>query len=514
MEEEVQDSMSVTLGRLLHIVRRRRRWIVGGASITALATIGVLSLLPNRYTSEATLLVVQQQVPERYVVPNSTTDVTAALQAMKREVLSRTRLSKIVEEFDLYPNKRQRLAPEAITELMLHDIEIQPMDENPVRRDFTAFKISFIADNPLLAQRVTSNLTSLFISENLKNREQQSVTTTAFLHGQVEEKRKALDEQEKRLRDLKMQFIGELPEQQEGNLGIMTGLQAQLQNTETALSRAQEQRVYLDSLLNGYVAQATVDLNQLRTKREKLLEVYTPQYPAILKLDQDIGKAEAVLQLLLQDNPEGTGKLGGPAIPSPTVVEQPAAAQIKSQLRANRLEMENLSKEEARLKTEVAKYQKRLNDTPTREQQLLAITRDAEQLRQEYTELGKKEQESQLATNLEKNQGGQQFRLVDPPSLPVTPSSPKRLKGSVGGAVAGFGLGIALAFLVEMKSRSFHTEAEVIRRFGAPIVLGVPLVLTPYEKRVQLWKGVAEGVVGCMLVLAVCVAELYVYRKG
>ena len=512
MEEE--SNLNETIRQVLQILLRRRWWVLATGGFVALATIAVLLFLPNRYMSEATLLVVQQQVPERYVVPNSTTDLTAALQAMKREVLSRPRLRKIVEDFNLYEKRRKRVAPEVITDLMLKDIDIQPLDENPARRDFTAFKISFIAEDPVLAQRVTSTLTSLFISENLKTREQQSVTTTAFLNKQVEEKRVGLDEQEKKLRDLKTQFLGELPEQQDANLGILAGLQSQLQSSMAGLNRAQEQRVYLQSLLDGYLAQATLELNQLRAKRAKLLEIYTPRYSAVIKAEEEVAKAEGFVRFL-QTDPFETRKAGATtAVPPAALTEQPAAAQVKSQMNANHLEIEDLSREKVRLNGEIAEYQKRLNESPAREQQLLAVTREVERLRQEYGEMQKKEQESQLATNLEKNQAGQQFRLADPPSLPGVPSSPKRLKASLAGLAGGFGLGLALAFLMEMKDRVFRSEAEVAKRFGAAIVLGVPLVLTSAEERMRNWRTSAEWVAGCALMLTVCAAEFYIYRRG
>jgi polysaccharide chain length determinant protein (PEP-CTERM system associated) len=516
LEEDISENGNIgeTLDRFLCILIRRRRWVVGIGVVVSLGTAGALSLLPSRYTSEATLLVVQQQVPERYVVPTSTTDISAALQAMKREVLSRTRLLKIVQDFNLYEKKRRRLAPETVTELMLRDIDVEPLDENPVRKDLvTAFKISFIAESPALAQRVTNTLTYLFISENLRTREEQSVNTTAFLHEQVEEKRKALEERERSLRDLKMHFLGELPEQQQGNLGILNGLQSQLQNTLAAVNRAQEQRVYLESLLSGYLAQPMAELSQLRAKRAKLLEVYTPQYPAVVKIDQDIAKAEAFLRSLQDDT--GRERKVGYATAAPVgLTEQPAVAQVKSQLDANRVENMNLSKEEARLKDAVAEYERRLNATPAREQQLLTASRDLEQLRQEFAELQKKEEESRLATSLEKNQGGQQFRLVDPPSLPSVPSSPKRLKLSVGGIAAGFGLGLAMAFLLEMKDRSLHTEADVIRHFSPSLVLAVPMVLTSREKHMRSWRNAAELAAGAISMALVCLAEFYLYRKG
>jgi polysaccharide biosynthesis transport protein len=514
MPEEPELNINETINRVRRIITRRRWWIFAPGVAITLATCGVLLFLPNRYTSEATLLVVEQQVPERYVAPNSTSDIISTLQAMKREVLSRTRMLKLVEDFNLYEKQRKRLAPEQIAEKVLRDIDIQPLDESPDKKGFTAFKISFVANDPLLAQRVNSQLTSLFINEDLKAREQQSVSTTAFLHDQLDQKRQALEAEDKRLRDLKTQFIGELPEQQQGNLGILGSLQSQLQSIGTALSHAQEQQAYLQSLLNGYIAQATADLNQLRAKRAKLLETYTPQYSAVIQIDEEITKANNALQHLLR--PETPGPVSVNVLPgsSSTGSEQLAAAQIRSQLNANTLEVDDLTKQQARLNNEIAEYQKRLNDTPAREQQLQAITRDEEQLRREYEDLGKKEQESQLATNLERNQGGQQFRLADAPSLPVIPSSPKRLKTSLAGAAGGFGLGLALALFLELKDRSFYSEGDVSRKLGGPMVIGLPLLLTPAEERARWRRFVLELAAGCILALAVCAVEAFVYTKG
>ncbi|SRR5579875_4407 len=513
MTEEPQVNINETINRVRRMVVRRRRWIFGIGLPGTLLSTAVLLFLPNRYTSEATLLVVQQQVPERYVAPNSTTDVISALRAMKREVLSRTRMLKLVEDFNLYEKQRKSLAPEEIAAKVLHDINIEPMDESPDKRGFTAFKISFVAGDPVLAQRVTSRLTSLFIDENIKTREQQSISTTTFLHDQLEQKRQALEAQDKRLRDLKMQFVGELPEQQQGNLAILGSLQSQLQTVGAALSHAQEQRAYLQSLLNGYVADATSQLNQLRAKKAKLLESYTPQYPAVIQMDAEIAKAENDVQGLLQSDTKVIPGVSDDAAAG-GAEKTTAAAQIRSQLDANALEVANLTKQETSLNKEIAEYQRRLNETPAREQQLQEITRDTEQLRAEYADLGKKEQESQLATNLEKNEGGQQFRLADAPSLPVVPSSPKRVKLSGGCVAASFGLGLGLAIFFELKDRSFHTEEEAIRRLGAPFVISIPLIPTPHEKRMRSRIFALEMVAGSITALAVCLVEALVYKKG
>ena len=158
-------------------------------------------------------------------------------------------------------------------------------------------------------------------------------------------------------------------------------------------------------------------------------------------------------------------------------------AQLRSQLEANRLEIANLSKDETQQKAIVSQYQKRLNLTPVREQQLSGILRDYELSKQDYADLLGKAQQSQLATSLEKQQGGEQFRLVEPPSLPARPSSPKRIQLGLAGLGAGLFLGLVMAFLKELPRPTFHTTKEISQRFGAPLVVALPVLRTPAEKR-------------------------------
>ena len=196
-----------------------------------------LSWIPNEYRSEAMLLVVQQQVPQRYVLPTSTTDIRDALQATTDEVLSRTRLLQVLEEFGLYAKQRKGASPESVLDRMRQDIEIKP-ENNSSQRDVNSFRISFRANDPKLAQAVTSKLTSLFIEQNSATRQNQATTTTDFLHERLEITKNKLAAAEEQVRQFKMEHLGELPEQQQGNLAILSGMQVQLQNTLSGLGRA------------------------------------------------------------------------------------------------------------------------------------------------------------------------------------------------------------------------------------------------------------------------------------
>lgn len=549
LEEESSLNINEGVARLIGFLTRRRWWILAPFFCVALATIAVLSFIPDRYTSTATLLVVQQQVPQRYVVPNSETDVASALQAMKQEVLSRTQLLRMIDDFGLYPKQRKRLAPEELVGLMIKNIDMVPTVEGPQasqNKDFNAFHISFTTESALLAQQVTSNLTSLFTNEYLRTQTDQSNKTTDFLHRQMEDKGKELEAQEARLRDFKLSHVGELPEQQSGNLGILTGFQNQLQNTMASLERAQQQRALLQTQLEATarrrptsdnsspifvpgnpnpqvlnpVEAAQNELTLLEADRSKLLaKGDTPEHPDVIRNQRAITEAQAKLKLAVANAPTpekalpATKSAGGTS-QAPDVADDPVITQLKSNLEANRVEIENLTADEARLRASISQYENRINQTPIREQQEASILRDTEILRQQYSELQKKEQESQLATKLDKEQGGQQFRLIDPASLPVVPSYPKRTKTSLAGAAGGLALGLALALLMEMRDTSFHAESDLIKCLAPPFVLGIPLLPTPREKRRKKWRQMFQWAAGSAMVLVVLAAELYVYRHA
>lgn len=536
MATGTEPTLNDTVAQVFGIVTRRRWWILLTACGIAFGTIAALSFLPNRYTSEATVLVIQQQVPERYVTPTSTTDISQALQGMTQEVLARTKLLAIIDELNLYAKDKTRKAPEALIEQMRRDIEIQPLENNPERRSVNSFKISFISENPQRAQEVTSRLTSLFIQENVKTREHQATITTAFLQEQLDAAKQQLTEQEEQIRSYKMQHLGELPEQQQGNVQILASLSSQLGNTMATLSRAQEQRAYLQSLLTGYrnlaargtalpgagsantasnpVDAAQNELRRLQAQRSTLLSVYTPDHPDVKKVDAEISKAAAVVSQLKATTARKTDDVQAKPARSEDSEEDAAIAQVKSQLEANRLEIENLTKYANQSKASIEQYQNRLNATPVREQQLAGMLRDYELRKLNYADLLSKQQQSQLAMSLEQHQEGQQFRLVDPPSLPSLPSSPKRVKISLGGAAAGVFLGFALAFLIDTIDGTFHTEKEMIQKVRVPLVVAVPLFLSAGEERWRGWRMGVEWFAGSILVLAMMVAEFYVYRRG
>lgn len=501
--EDREQSIGELISWFVGVITRWRWSIILSTVIVSLVAAGVVLRMPDEYTSDATLVVVRQQVSQRYVDPTSTIPVSEALGAMTRQILSRTSLLGIIDAFGLYPEEKLKLKPDKLTEHMRKQIAVTPLDQRPGpggMLEVTAFTVSFTAENPRLAQEVASRLTSLFIEENLKSQGSQARTTAKFLVEQLEEAKKKLDEAEQRLRDFKLKNLGELPQQEQANLGTLTDLRIQLQSNQSNRSRAQQQRIGLESVLSGNIARLNAD-------RAALLARFTPKHPEVVKID---GQLEELQNLLSELQNGKTGIVKPERGQTPT---DPIVAQLKGQVEAYLTESENLTRDEQRLRLEVSQAQNRLRLTPVREQQLTGILRDYELYKQDYEGLLNKQLSAQLTANLEEQQAGQHFRLVDPPSLPSVPSGPKRAKISLGALAGGLALGVVLAFLLDLRTKSFHTEDEVKHAFDAPLVVGVPLVMTPEEMNKRKWRRGVEWVAVILLLVVVGAAELFVILR-
>jgi len=530
---EQEQTPDVVLTRYLRIVSRRRWWILIPSTVIALAAALVSFLLPNRYESEATILVESQQVPERYVTANTTTNLSEALAVMTDAILSRTQLLKIIDEFGLYPKERKSTVPEQLVDLMRSKIKIEPVEKTSESRDLNTFNISFTCGDPHAAQDVTKELTTLFINENNQSREEQSTGTTNFLADQLKVAEADLKQQESRVRDFKMSNLGELPEQQAGNLAILSGLHGQLQNTMAGLARAREQQGYLESLLSQYqdIAATGVpvsgtavaspaetikaELARLQNQKADLLGRYTAKYPDVVKIDEQIKETEALLAAATaaQENAKAETGQGSPK-PTKPLEENAATAQLKSQLEANRIETQNLLAEQKQIQSRIEEYQRRLNLTPVREQQLADLLRGYDLSKQHYNELLSKKVDSELATSLIKRQQGERFRIIDLPSLPSKPSYPPRMKISLAGLGAGVAVGLALALFVEIMNHSFRDEQELRHAFAFPLLLGVPRLPTNREERRRLRVAVLEWLGGAIMCLLIGATEFYVYWRG
>jgi polysaccharide chain length determinant protein (PEP-CTERM system associated) len=450
-------------------------------------------------------------MPKDYVTPNIVDDLQERMQSITQQILSRTRLLRIIDQFNLYSSEHAQRSPDQKVELMRKDIDIELVRDAHER--ITAFNVSYTSRSPQLAQQITGELTDLFINENLEVRQQQSEDTTQFLETQLEAARKDLAGQEDRVRQFKAQHVGEMPGQLASNLQILQGLQSQLQSGEDALNAARQQHVYLQTLADQYrtlqvptrgsdggsVGLPAIDqeLQRLRSQLADLSSHYTDRHPDVRKLKDEIARTEKMrAQLLASVKNDGATDSSDNAGLGTDATQASLMAPIQSQLRSNQLEITNREHSIAVLKAKIDDYQARLNQEPIREQQLADLTRGYDQSKANYDELLKKKNDSKMATSMELLQQGERFRVVDPPSLPQKPEFPNRLK------FCGIGLGIGLAFgllvagAFEMLDGRLHTSKEIRKLLPADVIGEIPPIETVSDVRIakqKVWLGWATA---------------------
>ena len=452
-------------------------------------------LMPSVYRSGTLILVEEPTVPQEFVATNVSGDLQNRLKSITQQILSRTRLLSIINQFNLYPKYRHNVSPDDLVERMRKDIEIE-LVRSPDGQNLTAFNVYYSSDNAATAQRVTSELTNLFISENLEVRQQQSENTTNFLENQLAAARNDLAAQEAKVREFKGKYLGQLPGQLQTNLQIMTGLQAQLQSEEDALNRAKQQNAYLQSLLNQYhtlqgsgstvagnptgLAGIDQELARLRAQLADLSSHYTDRHPDVKKVKDQIAKTER-LKKQLEVDPSVAAEQVGPSNDSNAA----PLMQLQSQLKANQLEITDHQRTIQQIRGKLGDYQGRLNLEPVLEQQLADLTRGYEQSKADYDSLLKKKNESALATNLEKEQQGEHFRILDPPNLPLKPYSPDRLKLFGIGLAAGLAFGIGLSFVLELMDDRVYSERTLKKMMPADVIVEIPPLPTSFEQQLE-----------------------------
>jgi succinoglycan biosynthesis transport protein ExoP len=530
---EEKSAESFNLQQYLSIGRRRRWHFLIPLFIGWLMVWGVSWWMRSIYRSGTLILVEQPTVPSQYVVPNVAADnLQDRLQSITQQILSRTRLVRIIESQNLYAGRRPRSTPDELVERMRKDIEIELVHD---RQQLTAFNVYYSSDDPQVAQRVTRELTNLFISENLEARQEQSENTTEFLETHLEGARKSLSEQEEKIREFKDQHLGDLPGQLQSNLQVLSGLQSQLTGEQDALNRAKQQNVYLESLLGQYhsvqrstktggnvsVALPALEhqLDALRAQLADLSSHYTDRHPDVRKVKEQIAEAEKMRQQITADLKL---KASAPTADDNSTVGPGSDAEIKemspmveleSQLKVNRIEMANREQAMEELKGKITEYQTRLDREPVREQQLLDLTRNYDQSRANYDALLKKRNDSELATSLERRQQGEHFRILDPPSLPVKPYSPDRVLLSAIGLFVGLVLGAAVSAAAERVDDRLYGDKELKDLVPVEVISEIPDVATAGEIKKQqrmAWLGwAAIGLVFAVILAGSAISYLH-----
>jgi polysaccharide chain length determinant protein (PEP-CTERM system associated) len=445
--------------------------------------------LPNLYRSETLILVVPQRVPEGYIRSTVTTPIEDRLRSMQEQIRSHSRLEQVIRDFGLYVDLREKFPMEEVVAMMQDQILV-----SPVRGD--SFRVGFTSGDPQVAKKVTERLAAMFIDENLRDRAVQAEGTSQFLETQLETARERLLEHEKRLEAYRLQYSSELPTQLQANVQLIVGQRQQLQVITESIDRDRDRRLALEKSMNdastgvqsspdalgGGAAEAEGPLQRLEKARAALrgLELrLKPDHPDVIAARRQVAELDAQAATLTS----------GAVVPSDQV---PAAADVARQLRIKQYRTEidaldrqirNKEAELARIRQTIDEYQRRVDAAPTRETELTELMRDYTTLQSMYTSLLGKKEESKLAANLERAQAGEQFKILDPARVPEQPFSPNRVQLNLLGLVAGLGLGIGVAAILELRDTSLRTEDEVVRLFALPVIALVPMMRTAADQR-------------------------------
>ncbi len=531
MEEEFQEKPTEfpELHQVVGVITRRRWHFLLPFFAGWLLVWGISWFLPSVYRSGTLILVEQPAVPEKLVASNIDNDIQRQLDSITQQILSRTRLLQIIERLNLYAEDRKHRNPDDLVEVMRKDIEIELSRGDD--RKLSAFNIYYSNRDPRLAQQATSELANLLITENLEQRQGRSENTTRFLQDQLDQARGKLAEQEARVRAFKDKHIGELPSQTQSNLQILGGLQTQLQAQEDSLNRARQQNTYLESLLSQYrtldrgskaseggpVGLGAIDkeLDRLRAQLADLGSRYTDKHPDVRKTREQIASTEKTRERVIADvNKRGDGSTPEAASAAAPDIKSAPVLDLESQLKANRAEITNRQAAVREFESKIGEYQARLNRAPVMEQQLTDITRDYDQSKANYDSLLAKRNQSEMATDLEKTQQGEHFRMLDPPNLPIRPDKPNRLRLCGLGLVVGLILGGVTATGSEIIGGKVHTERQIKKVVPFEILAEIPTLETVAEQTAARRDSWMAGIAAAVIVACILAGSAITYLRG
>jgi polysaccharide chain length determinant protein (PEP-CTERM system associated) len=468
-------------------ILRRRWWIVSICVVVGISlAYSLCRLLPKRYTSTTLVLIEPPTVPPNYVQPVITGTLNERLATMTEQILSRTRLQPIVEQFNFDPADHGRVPLENLVGRLRESIDVEPVRPAPGTRSngLPGFTVAVTLGNPQLAQQVCAQITSMFMEQNLRQRQSQAEDTTAFLGSQLKDAREQLDQYDAKLAAFERRYIGVLPSDQTTNMNLLMSATRQLEAATQTLSRAQQDKSFtqtmlaqqLDAwkaLLAGQNPETLQDqLNKLEDQLVVLKARYTDDFPDVIKAKNDI----AQLKIRIREE-DAKRKAGGDALEATSpLVEPPAIQQLRVQIHQDDVTIEQVTKQQEQLQKQIQTLQARLQLSPGIQEEYRQLTRDHQTALDFYNSLLKKQKESAIATDLERQQQSEQFRVLDPANLPDTPSFPDPLKFYGGGTGGGLVLGLGIIALVEIRDKKLRTERDVQYFLELPTLALIPYV--------------------------------------
>ncbi|MDY6792428.1 MAG: XrtA system polysaccharide chain length determinant [Thermodesulfobacteriota bacterium] len=466
---------------IIEIVLRRRWYIIIPFCLLMIAGICAVFVLPKIYTSSTLILIQSQKVPEEFVRSLVSADLDSRINTISQQIKSRTNLEKIIKEFNLFPKpEHDQIFIEDKVEAIRDRISIDLIRERR-RTSADAFSISFKGRDPEAVKNVTNALANYFIQENLKFRQDRVMGTNVFLQNQLSTMRNRLEELEKTIKNYRERNMGSLPEQLETNLRILDRLQAQLGEKQESLRDAKNRLAMLEnqipSITETQTSEHTVqpgigdssDPEQIKEQLTSLKLRYTDKHPDVIRLTKTLADLEAA------------GKNGAE---SPTGLSRLSASD-RRQYEEIKREIKTLEEDILETTNQIQAIEKRVENTPKMEQELLSLKRDYDNINETYNSLLARKLEAEMSVNMESKQKGEQFRIIDPARKAERPSEPDLKKLFILFIAAGLGIGGGLVFLLEYLDSSFKTPDDIESHLDLPVLATVPAILHPRDVRMK-----------------------------
>jgi polysaccharide chain length determinant protein (PEP-CTERM system associated) len=461
----------------LSLVRRRKWWIIVPAVLCFVGTALLAVFLPRVYRSAATITVSSPAISAELLKQAGPLSGDERIRAISQQLLSRAVLEQVVRDEHLAPDGNIDAAVDRL--LQPGRIKVEPTELlKQVSREglrLDAFLLSYAGSTPGEAQRVADTIARVFVEASSRTREARAEDTSAFIAAQLSASKARLDQIEARLRTAKESYMGRLPEQTQSNLSIAAGMRQQLESTAIAL-RGEQDRLSMierqidamkqgagDIALSGRAPMSRSQARVLQLQQELATArgVYTEKHPEIQRLQEDLAaaKRDAAAE---RERPE-EDRLQ-------TLQMDPGYRQLLADRETARLRVRDLQRAESHMRAQVASYQSRVEAAPMVEQQLASLQREYDLERKQYGDLSAKLQSAELAENLERRRGGEQFQVLYAAYVPREPESPNVLRLLLIGVALGIGLGGASAIAREYLDRSVHDLRGLQAEFDVPVL--------------------------------------------
>ena len=524
---------TLSLHDYLAIAVRRKWYLIIPLVISIVISSIVYYYLPKAYKATTLIMVSRQKVPDRFVPSTIEASLAERISSISLEILSRSRLENIIKEFNLFTDIQGKASMDEVIERMRKIIDITPEGRGRPG-ELTAFSISFEGAEPKKVMMVTNKLASLFIEENLKVRESLSEGTSEFIRRELQAAEENLKKKEQEIRNYNEKFMGKLPSQVDSNMRVLDRLDDRLNSVAGNIMdkerRSSNLQIQIEQLKRPKPALIQVEsswdkqldkeikeieeamqqpekapddplINQAYTLKKDLTNAqmnYTDRHPDVIALKSKIAQLEPKVyermrglekqqqekikldktrRERLQELKARRDKIIG-ANKGKVVGLDPETEKVLSRLTGQydelQWEMKKLRTEEKELRNKMAVYQRKVEEVPKREEELLSLTRDYDLLKGKYQSLLSKQMEAKMAENLEQKQQGEQFKILDPARLPGKPIRPKVEQILLAGIAIGLFAGIGLTWFRESLDQSFHSEADLEAHLGLPILAVIP----------------------------------------